>query len=807
MKTPLNWLNDFVEVGDINPEIIAHEVTMTGTKSEGILHPGKDIKNVVTGRIESIIKHPDADKLVVCKVNSGNRVLNIVTGADNIKEGDIVPVALDGAILAGNLKIKSGQLRGVQSEGMLCSIQELGFSAEEFPDAHPNGIYILDSKVPVGEDILKALDLGKPVIDFEITSNRPDCLSIEGIAREIAITMNLDFKEIHPKVTGISDFSINDYLRVEIKDPDLCYRYVARMVKNIKIQKSPGWMISRLRQCGIKPINNIVDITNYVMLELGQPMHAFDYKNISGGKIVVRRSDNEEIMTTLDDVKHELTKDMLVIADQETPSALAGIMGGKNSQINPDTEMIVFESANFNGINIRLTAKKLGMRTESSSRFEKSLDPENAKRAIDRACELIELLGCGEVSYNEIDVYPGKFKDNLIEFRPNKINSFLGTEISSTKMTEILEKIGCKKIVKNEIELFQIPSFRADIEQEVDICEEIARFYGYNNIVPTLLSGKSTTLGGLNKVQKQRACISGFLRSRGYYEACTYSFIGKKSFDKILLPESDPLRKAVTIFNPLGEDFSLMRTTMLPSLIQSAALNFSRGTLDFKIFEIAKVYIPKSDINNELPNEREIIAGIYSFENVNTDSHNPFLEIKGEISSMLGNLELIKNLEYVQCKNNPSFHPGRTANIYSNELYIGIIGFIHPDLAKLCEISQNTIVFMLEFDNIRKMQEVKNSFLPLPKYPEISRDLAIIVAKETPAGEVEKTICENAGELLESIRLFDVFTGKQIEDNKKSLAYNLVFRSKNSTLTDKEINPFIDNILNELYLKYSAILR
>lgn len=806
MRIPVNWINDFTPAEKYDPYEIAHEATMTGSKVDEVIITGEGIKGVVSGKITDIKQHPNANKLVVCKVDVGGEELQTVTGADNMIIGDVVPVALDGSILPGNKKIKAGKLRGVESRGMLCSIQELGFEKEDFPMADADGIFILPKDTKPGLDIKQVLDLGRAVLDFDITPNRPDCFCVEGIAREVAITLGLKFKEKKPSVRGIDNYSAKEYLDVDVQCPEMCNRYVARMVKNVKIGPSPGWMSSRLRQSGLRPINNIVDITNYVLLELGQPMHAFDYDYLNEGKIIVRRAGEKEKIVTLDEETHELSESMLVIADPEKPVALAGVMGGENSQIHENTKTIVFESANFDGISTRLTAKKLGMRTESSARFEKGLDPENAKRAMDRACELVEILKCGEVSYDEIDEYPVKPETAVIEFRPDKINAFLGTDIPSETMTDILLKVGCTIKENEKMVHFEAPTYRPDIKAEADLCEEIARFYGYNKIAPTLLSGKSTTLGGMNEEQKKKDTICSFFRSNGYYEACTYTFFGEKVFDKILLAEDDKLRNAVRILNPIGEDYSLMRTTMIPSLMDIVYTNESRGVGRFKVFETAKIYLPKKDGKNELPEEKEVIASVYSSRSEEIKSAGLFYEVKGEINELLRILG-IKDIKYSKHDSDKSFHPGRTAKIESDGKILGFFGYIHPDVASNYEVSKNTVITILDFDKIKTFEGSKKTFVRLPKYPGISRDLALIADSKTTCDLIEESIKKSAGELLETIRLFDIYRGKQIGEDKKSLAYNLVFRSKDRTLKDDEVNILIENILKELKEQLNIYLR
>ena len=804
MKAPINWLNDFTPIKELNVKEIADKMTLTGSKVESIEITGGDITNVITGKIIDIIKHPDADKLVICKIDVGDKELQIVTGAKNVAIGDIVPVAMDGATLANNLKIKTGKLRGVISQGMLCSIEEIGYTSEEFPDASCDGIYILPANTLIQQNILAVLGLGSAIIDFEITSNRPDCFSIEGLAREAAITMDLPFSPLKSEVKGTPGFLINEIIKIENNEPDLCSRYIARAVRNIKIGPSPSWMVSRLREAGIRSINNMVDITNYVMIETGQPMHAFDYGDLHDKTICIRRANNEEKMTTLDKEEHILDESMLVIADSHKPVAMAGIMGGENSEIKDQTVTIIFESATFEGINVRLTSKKLGVRTESSSRFEKGLDSNNAKRAIDRACELVELLNCGEVSIDEIDLYPSKKELTLIELRPERINRFLGTNISKEKMIEILEKIECKIVKKDNLHFCEVPSFRPDLEYEVDLSEEIARFFGYDKITPTLLSGKSTTLGGLNTYQKQKEKISAIMRSNGLFEACTYSFTSPKTFDRLCLPQNDTLRDAITIMNPLGEDYSVMRTTLLGSLLEIASTNWNRGVCEIKVYEIAKVYLPVNEC--DLPLEKDTLGVVYFVEKDRYETAESFFTIKGiaeELISQLG----VRNTRFVACIDNPSFHPGRCAKIVNGDLQIGIVGFIHPDVAARMNAPVETVVMMIDLDSLLSNELSKKTFSQLPKFPSMTRDLALIIDREIPIGDVYDLIKKYGGQYLESIKLFDIYTGKQIAEDKKSVAYQLVFRSSEGTLTDEIVNQAQTKLLKKLNNEINATLR
>ncbi|MHB1452548.1 MAG: phenylalanine--tRNA ligase subunit beta [Saccharofermentanales bacterium] len=806
MKTPLNWINDFLAAPITDAGEIAEMLTMTGTKVEGVERTGSGISKVVTGRISSIVKHPNADKLYVCHVDIGSRTLQIVTGAANIREGAMIPVALDGATLARGVRIQTGDLRGIQSEGMMCSVQELGYDSYFFPEASADGIFILPETTEPGLDILGVLGLGDAVIDFEITSNRPDCLSIEGLAREAAVTAGIGFVPLQPQVSGTKGFFTKDRLTAEIREPRLCRRYIARSVRNVRIAPSPQWLASRLRDANVRPINNIVDITNYVMLELGQPMHAFDHRTLTDNTIIVRCAYADEVMTTLDGGKHLLDNSMLVIADKHHPVGMAGIMGGENSQISNDTQEIVFESANFEGINIRLSAKKLGIRTESSSRFEKGLDPENSMRAMDRACQLIEMLGCGEVSEDMIDLYPTRITPPQIPFRPASINAFLGTGISVQTMVRILTDLGCEINGSGSQAICIPPTYRQDLEREVDLSEEVARFYGYNNIEPTLLSGKSTTLGGLSHGQKQKELTSFVMRSSGFYEACTYSFQSPKVFDQLCIPADDDLRNAIVISNPLGEDYSVMRTTMLSSMLEIASTNLSRGAAEFNIYEIAKVYIPMDQDIAVLPDERDILAAVCYSENENYEKAETLMRLKGVVSEVLRQTG-IPDISFELCTDHPSFHPGRSMRILSAGESIGTAGYIHPDVAANTGTNGSVAVLMLEMYKILHGDGSQKIFRQLPRFPAVTRDISMVIDRQTPVAGIEKIILENTDGLLESCKLFDVYTGKQIDENKKSIAFKLVFRAPDRTLSDDTVNPVIVNLLRRLSEEAGAVLR
>ncbi|NSW90870.1 MAG: phenylalanine--tRNA ligase subunit beta [Firmicutes bacterium] len=805
MKVPVSWLKDFVEI-NVGIEEFANALTLSGSKVEGIERLGEEISKVVVGKIISIEKHPDADKLLVTKVDVGDEIIQVVTGARNISTGDYVPVALHGSTLPGGVRIKKSKLRGVESNGMLCSIHELELTKNDYPDADENGIFILQhersnadetqGKLKPGQDIKEVLGLDDTVIEFEITSNRPDCLNILGIAREAAATLKNKLKKpvIELKEEGEE---ASRFAQVEIKAPDLCPRYAARIIKNVKVASSPEWMKRRLRAAGVRPINNIVDITNYVMLELGQPMHAFDLEYIKGSKIVVRRAEDNEVIKTLDGQERKLDSSMLVIADDESPVAVAGVMGGENSEIHEDTKTILLESANFNGISVRLTAKKLGMRTEASSRFEKGLDVENVITAINRAAQLIEELGAGKVCKGIIDCFPGKKEERVIKLRPEKINSFLGTRLSSDTMIEMLESLELK--VDKDTMTIKVPAFRQDIEREADIAEEIARLYDYNNIEPTLLQGKALSIGRKTHKQKIEDLIKYTMISCGLSEIYTYSFTSPRVFDRIRLPAESNLRRVVTISNPLGEDYSVMRTTTIPDMLGVISRNYSRSVEEARLFELSFVYLPKELPLKDLPTEKPVLTlGMYG----NVD----FYDLKGVVEELLDKLR-IEDYEFIPEKDNPAFHPGRTARIIICGNEAGIIGEIHPDVAEEFEAPERTYVGVVDVMPLVENAKMMAEYKPLPKFPSVTRDIAILLDERIMAGTIEKLIRENGGKVLEDISLFDVYKGKQVPEGMKSMAYSLTFRAEDRTLTDEEVNKVMDKIISSLKDTFDARLR
>ena len=795
MKVPLNWLRDFVDI-KVSPKEYADAMTLSGSKVEGVEVQCEEITRVVTGGITKLEKHPDADRLQVSLVDIGTEIIQIVTGATNISVGDCIPVALDGSTLAEGMKIKRGKLRGVESNGMMCSIQELGLSRDEYPDAAEHGIFILEKDLSLGKDIKEVLGLNETVVDFEITSNRPDCFSIVGIARESAVTLGAAFRRpvINVRETG---GGIAGEASVEILDPDLCPRYAARVVKNVKIATSPKWLRDRLKAAGVRPINNIVDITNYVMLEMGQPMHAFALANIKGKSIIVRRARDGEIMKTLDDQDRTLDSSMLVIADAEKAVAVAGVMGGANSEVTDKTTAILFESACFDGISVRLTAKKLGMRTEASGRFEKGLDPENSIAAVDRAAQLVEELGAGIVCKGVIDCYPRKADLATISFRPEKINAFLGTSVTVEKMVEIFNALEFK--VNMSAMTVTIPSFRPDVVGEADLAEEVARFYGYNNIEAKLLEGKAATMGRKSWKQKIEDIIKQTMIACGLSETYTYSFTSPKVLDMLELPADSSLRNTVTVMNPLGEDFSIMRTTTLPEMLEVLSNNYNKRVDEAKLFEVSHVYLPKSLPVTELPYEKPVLTlGMYG----NTD----FYEMKGVVDELLYRLG-IKNFEYVPVKDYPSYHPGRTAKLLINGKEAGVLGEIHPKVVQRFEAAERTYVAMLDIEPLVADASVKAQYKPLPKFPAVTRDIALLVKDEILVKQIEDIIRQRSGRIFEDVKLFDVYKGKQVPDGMKSIAYSITFRAEDKTLTDEEVGKTMSRILDGLKDNLGAQLR
>ena len=799
MKASVEWLKEYSDI-DVNAIELGDVLTMTGSKVETIEQKGNDIKNVVVGKILEIKKHPDADKLVVTKVDIGNETIQIVTGADNIKENDIVPIAKDGSELPGGVKIKKGQLRGIDSCGMMCSVGELGLELSDYPGQIEHGIMILDKSLEkeLGKDIVEILNLKEDIIDFEITPNRPDCLSIEGLGRETAVSLNKEFKNPRKNIDElkIEDKKDLEGLTVDITAPDLCYRYIARIVKNVKIGSSPEWMKRRLKACGVRSINNIVDITNYVMLEMGQPMHAFDINSIEGKHITVRRAKNGEIITTLDEQERKLDENDLVISDEKKAVAIAGVMGGLNSEIEQDTKTVVFESAVFNGGSVRKTAKKVGLRTESSSRFEKGLSAENALRAINRAVELVELIGAGEVVDGKIDVYPTKQKINKIPLEVERINNLLGIKLSKQEMIDTLEKLEIK--VENDMAI--APYFRMDLEFVADIAEEILRFYGYDNLETTLVNA-DTTIGIRNKEQKIQKKIREVLVNSGLSEIYTYGFVSEKDLEKSNIQEE--LKKyAITIQNPLSDDYKLMRPTTVPSMMQILANNANKKNQNVKLFDISRNYknINNEVQNGEVPLQEDILTiGMYG-EDVD------FYTLKGLIENVLETISVNRYDIEKEAENN-SYHPGRCANLKVGIDTIATIGEVHPEVLMNYDIEKRAYLAEVNVTKLVKYARENKKYVEVPKFPAVERDIAVIVDETVEVGKIEKIITKKGKKQLESVKLFDIYRDDKIGENKKSVAYSLIFRDKNKTLSDDEINVAMENIIAELKKEVGAELR
>ena len=788
MKLSREWLSDYTDIKASSQEY-EDAMTMSGSKVEATYEPSEEIKNVVVGRVKSIERHPDSDHLWVCQVDVGRDVpAQIVTGAQNVREGDILPVALHKSRLPGGVKIEKGKIRGVRSEGMLCSIHELKLDLHDFPYADPDGIFILQEECSPGDDIRAIIGADDSIVEFEITSNRPDCLSVIGLARESAATFGTELNIHVPEVKGCG-CDISELLSIKIANPGLCPRYTGRMVKNIKIEPSPKWMRRRLRAAGVRPINNIVDITNYVMLEYGQPMHAFDYACLDGGEIIVRTAADGEIMNTLDGTPRALASDMLVIADSIKPVGIAGVMGGENSEITEKTEYAVFESANFNGVSIRKTAAALSMRTDASSRFEKGLDIENTLPAVQRACELVELLGAGEVIDGIIDVRTNKFNPATLALEPGRINKLLGTDIDEQFMIKTLEQLGFD--VKNG--MVTVPSWRGDIEHYSDLAEEIARFHGYEVIEATLHSGSPA--GALTPKQAAERHVGQVCRAMGFSEICTYSFIGQTDYNKINLPEGSPLRSGVVILNPLGEDTSVMRTTSLPSMLGALAKNWGHRNQNARLYEIATVY---RDIGETLPDERPIITlGAYGGLD--------FFAIKGACETLLSEIR-VADVSYTAMRDDPSYHPGRAAEIYSGKTRIGTVGQIHPSVAKNYGFSE-AYAAELDFLLMLDCAAEENAYAPLPRFPSITRDIAIVCDLPVTVADLTNCIRRSGGKLLREVKLFDVYTGNQVQQGKKSVAFSLTLRSDEQTLTDEHADKAVLNILTALDTELGATIR
>ncbi|NLJ87582.1 MAG: phenylalanine--tRNA ligase subunit beta [Epulopiscium sp.] len=795
MNIPMSWLKDYVSI-DCDIKTFVDAMTMSGSNVENYLEQGKEIDKVVVGKILSIEKHPDADKLLVTKVDVGSEIIQIVTGASNIKEGDYIPVALNGSSLPGGIKIKTGKLRGIESQGMMCSIDELGLEKEDYPEAAEDGIYILSEEYPLGTDIKEVFGLNDIVVEYEITSNRSDCFSVIGIAREAAATFKLPFKYPEIKVKEIEG-NASDFISIEIDNPDLCPRYAARIIKNVKIQPSPKWMKQRLIAAGVRPINNIVDITNYVMLEMGQPMHAFDYDKLKNKKILVRNAKAGEKIMTLDGEDRNLDESMLLITDGESPIAIGGVMGGEETKVTEETKTILFESANFNGANIRLTAKKLGLRSDASVKYSKGLDPNIVIDVLNRASQLVVELGAGEVVEGIVDAYPAKREPKTIPYSVEKINSLLGITLSEEEMIDYFSSLEFK--VNKEAKTLTIPTFRPDIEGNADLAEEVARLYGYDKITTTLERG-TPTVGKKTYSQKIEDIIKNTMEGQGFYEIMNYTFESPKVFDKLNISENDDLRKVITISNPLGEDFSIMRTQTLNGMLTSLSTNFNRRNEEALLYEVGKVYIAKELPLKELPEEKsKLTIGMYG--------ELDFYDIKGTVEVLFEKLGMSDKVEYNLEQGLSWMHPGRCASISCNNKELGYIGELHPNVAKNYDINTRVYLGVIDISMIEEAANLDRVYKPLPKYPAVSRDIAMLVKDEVLVKDIENIIKQRGGKILESYSLFDVYKGKQIQEGYKSVAYSITFRASDRTLTEEEVNKAMKKIINGLETNLEAHLR
>ena len=796
MNTSLSWVKAYVPELDVTAQEYTDAMTLTGTKVEGFEKLDADLDKIVVGQIEKIEKHPDADKLIICQVNIGNETIQIVTGAPNVKEGDKVPVVLDGGRVAGGhdgkmtpggIKIKKGKLRGVESYGMMCSIEELGSSREMYPEAPEYGIYIFPEDAKVGESAIKALGLDDVVFEYEITSNRVDCYGVLGIAREAAATFDKKFCPPEVKVTG-NDEKASDYVKVTVQDPDLCTRYCARVVKNVKIGPSPKWMQRCLASNGIRPINNLVDITNYVMEEYGQPMHAYDLEHIEGREIVVRRAAKDEKFVTLDGQERTMDDSVLMICDGKKPVGIAGIMGGENSMITDNVHTVLFEAACFNGTNIRLSSKKIGLRTDASGKFEKGLDPNNAQAAIDRACQLMEELGAGEVVGGMVDVCNEVRLPSRVKFEPDRINALLGTSLTKEEMLGYLAKV---ELTYDEASgEIVAPTFRQDIHCMADVAEEVARFFGYDKIPTTLPTGEATT-GRLPFKLRIENVARDIAEYCGFSEGMTYSFESPKVFDKLRLPEDHMLRSAITISNPLGEDYSIMRTSTLNGMLSSLATNYNRRNKDVRLYELGNVYLPKSLPLTELPDERTLFTlGMYG--------KGDFFDMKGVCEEFFEKAGMKKRVEYDPADKKPYLHPGRQADMLYEGKKVGYLGEVHPLTADAYGIGERAYIAVIDILSVLEFAGFNHKYTGIAKYPAVSRDLSLVVPHQVLAGQIENVLIQRGGKILESYQLFDIYEGSQIQAGYKSMAYSLVFRANDKTLEESEISAAMKKILNGL---------
>ena len=796
MNTSLSWIKTYVPDLDVTAQEYTDAMTLTGTKVEGFTELDADLDKIVIGQIDKIEKHPDADKLIICQVNIGTESVQIVTGAPNVKEGDKVPVVLDGGRVAGGhdgkmtpggIKIKKGKLRGVESFGMMCSIEELGSTREMYPEAPEYGIYIFPEDAVVGESAVKALGLDDVVFEYEITSNRVDCYGVLGIAREAAATFQ---KKFCPPIVEVkeNDEKASDYVKVTVEDPELCPRYCARVVKNVKIGPSPKWMQRCMASNGIRPINNLVDITNYVMEEFGQPMHAYDLDTIANQEIVVRRAGKDEKFVTLDGQERIMDENVLMICDGEKAVGIAGIMGGENSMITDDVKTVLFEAACFDGTSIRLSSKRIGLRTDASGKFEKGLDPNNAQAAIDRACQLMEELGAGEVVGGMVDVCSETREPSRVKFEPEKINKLLGTSLTKEEMIDYLGRV--ELAYDEKTDEIVAPTFRQDIHCNADVAEEVARFYGYDKIPMTLPTGEATTgkLPFKLRIQEVARDIAEYC---GFSEGMSYSFESPKVFDKLCIPEDSDLRKVITISNPLGEDYSIMRTSTLNGMLASLSTNYNRRNKDVRLYELGNIYLPKSLPVTELPDERTMFTlGMYG--------KGDFFDMKGVCEEFFEKIGMKKKVTYDPNSGKPFLHPGRQANMIYEGKVVGYLGEVHPAVADNYSIGEKAYIAVIDILDVLEFAGFNHKYTGIAKYPAVTRDLSLVVPHAVLAGQIEEIFDQRGGNILESYQLFDIYEGAQIEKGFKSMAYSLVFRAHDKTLGENEISAAMKKIMNGL---------
>lgn len=798
MNTPISWIKAYVPELDVDVQEFVDKMTLSGSHVEGYEKKDKNLENIVVGKIESMEKHPDADKLVVCQVDVGTEKLQIVTGAKNVKVGDMIPLVLDGGKVAAahgddteypeGIKIKKGKLRGVESNGMMCGIEELGSSRDFYPEAPEDGVYVFpeNSDVKPGDDAIKALGLDDTIVEYEITSNRVDCFSMIGMAREVAATFNKPFHAPEIIKTG-NDKDVNDFIKVTVEDTDLCTRYCARVVENIKIGPSPKWMQDRLRAMGIRSINNLVDITNYVMEEFGQPMHAFDLSTIAGNEIIVKRAKDGDKFVTLDGQERQLDSDVLMINDGEKPVAIAGIMGGENSMITDQVKTVLFEAACFDGTNIRLSSKRIGLQTDSSFKFTKGLDPNNAIDAINRACQLVMEMGCGDVVGGVVDVYPNPVKEKVLPFEPERYNGLLGTDISKDEMLKIFEKLELK--YNENDNTLTIPTFRQDLSCMADLAEEVARFFGYDNIPVSLPKGEAT-VGKKPFNQRVDEVAREICERNGFSGGMTYSFESPKVFDKLLLSEDAKERQAIVISNPLGEDFSIMRTVSLNGMLTSLATNYNRRNKVARLYELGNIYLPKALPLTELPEEKmRLTLGMYG--------DGDFFDLKGVIEELLEKLG-IAGAECEPCNDIPYLHPGRQAKVVKGKLDLGFIGQVHPEVGDNYNLKTDAYVAVLNMEVLTMLATFDRKYEGIAKFPASTRDLSMVMDKNMFVGQIEHVIAKNAGKILESCELFDVYEGDQVGPNKKSVAFSLSFRAKDRNLESAEVDKAVEKVLAAL---------